>query len=254
MNSKGYGFVTFVRKEDAENAIKAMNGQLLGSRTIRTNWAVRKKSNLSLSEGGNGKTLSYEDVYFQSGANNCTVYCGGIMTGLTEELITKTFSEFGNILDVRIFGDKGYAFIRYDSKESATRAIVDRHLSEINGHVVKCSWGKKSDELPLQLSGSSPSPSLGAQLITPTLIPAAGLLGPSTSQTSYTNLTIPSADVSNPLRYYIWPDATSKMAEGTILQQPGYSLPIQIPTLTTLQPSVNTLSQQQTGYLYSLGL
>ncbi len=39
---KGYGFISFVNKADAETAISAMNGQWLGSRKIRTNWATRK--------------------------------------------------------------------------------------------------------------------------------------------------------------------------------------------------------------------
>ena len=40
--SKGYGFVSFTKKAEAENAITLMNGQWLGSRSIRTNWATRK--------------------------------------------------------------------------------------------------------------------------------------------------------------------------------------------------------------------
>ncbi|KAF7280798.1 hypothetical protein GWI33_005495 [Rhynchophorus ferrugineus] len=42
LKSKGYGFVSFIKKGEAESAIAAMNGQWLGSRSIRTNWATRK--------------------------------------------------------------------------------------------------------------------------------------------------------------------------------------------------------------------
>ena len=42
MAHKGYGFVSFLNKNDAENAINKMNGQWLGSRKLRTNWATRK--------------------------------------------------------------------------------------------------------------------------------------------------------------------------------------------------------------------
>ncbi|XP_044265233.1 nucleolysin TIAR-like [Tribolium madens] len=42
LKSKGYAFVSFVKKAEAENAIQAMNGQWLGSRSIRTNWSTRK--------------------------------------------------------------------------------------------------------------------------------------------------------------------------------------------------------------------
>ena len=42
MVHKGYGFISFVNKLEAETAIAQMNGQWLGTRKIRTNWATRK--------------------------------------------------------------------------------------------------------------------------------------------------------------------------------------------------------------------
>ena len=60
----------------------------------------------------NAKPLTFDEVYNQSSPTNCTVYCGGIVSGLSEELLQKTFAHFGSIQEVRIFKDKGYAFIR----------------------------------------------------------------------------------------------------------------------------------------------
>jgi nucleolysin TIA-1/TIAR len=44
------------------------------------------------------------------------VYCGGVggtlAGGLNEELLQKTFSPFGTIQEIRVFKDKGYAFVR----------------------------------------------------------------------------------------------------------------------------------------------
>lgn len=37
------------------------------------------------------KSLSFDDVYNQSSATNCTVYCGGVLMGLTGE---SAFSSF----------------------------------------------------------------------------------------------------------------------------------------------------------------
>lgn len=49
-------------------------------------------------------------------------------------------------MEVRYFKDKGYAFIRYNNKESACSAIVAMHGKDIGGtgNPVKCSWGKES--------------------------------------------------------------------------------------------------------------
>lgn len=63
------------------------------------------------------------------------MYCGGFTNGINEELMQKTFSPFGVIQDIRVFKDKGYAFIRFATKESATHAIENIHNTEINGQV-----------------------------------------------------------------------------------------------------------------------
>lgn len=65
-----------------------------------------------IAAAGNSKQLTFDEVYNQSSPTNCTVYCGGITNGLSEELMQKTFSPFGQIQEVRVFKDKGYAFIR----------------------------------------------------------------------------------------------------------------------------------------------
>ncbi|XP_065722105.2 cytotoxic granule associated RNA binding protein TIA1 isoform X1 [Drosophila suzukii] len=173
LKSKGYGFVSFVKKSEAETAITAMNGQWLGSRSIRTNWATRKPpatkadseypgpnhptnpSRISLSYldapvAVNAKPLTFDEVYNQSSPTNCTVYCGGIngaLSGfLNEEILQKTFSPYGTIQEIRVFKDKGYAFVRFSTKEAATHAIVAVNNTEINQQPVKCAWGKESGD------------------------------------------------------------------------------------------------------------
>ncbi|XP_046455216.1 nucleolysin TIA-1-like isoform X1 [Daphnia pulex] len=171
LKSKGYGFVSFVKKSDAENAIAGMNGQWLGTRAIRTNWATRKppapKDGAFFSAGS--KPMSYEEVFGQSSSTNCTVYCGNLAQGSTEEALQKIFGPYGQIQEIRVFKDKGYAFIRFASKESATQAIVSVHNTDLNGQNVKCSWGKEPGE---------PGSANNAQLMT-------GGLGPTNTQYPY---------------------------------------------------------------------
>ncbi len=40
--SRGYGFVAFRERPDAEKALSSMDGEWLGSRAIRCNWANQK--------------------------------------------------------------------------------------------------------------------------------------------------------------------------------------------------------------------
>lgn len=158
LKSKGYAFVSFVKKAEAENAIQAMNGQWLGSRSIRTNWSTRKPPPPRTDKpAARAKAPTYEEVYNQTSPTNSTVYCGGFTNGITEELMQNTFSQFGLIHDIRVFKDKGYAFIRFATKESATHAIENIHNTEINGQVVKCFWGKENGGPGGETSGVSPA-------------------------------------------------------------------------------------------------
>ncbi|XP_075223769.1 TIA1 cytotoxic granule associated RNA binding protein Rox8 [Lycorma delicatula] len=153
LKSKGYAFVSFVKKAEAESAIATMNGQWLGNRSIRTNWSTRKppppRSERNR-HNANAKQPTFDEVYNQSSPTNCTVYCGGFTNGLTDELVQKIFSPFGTIQDIRAFKDKGYAFIKFSTKEAATHAIEAIHNTEINGSTVKCFWGKESGDPNLQ--------------------------------------------------------------------------------------------------------
>lgn len=83
---------------------------------------------------------------------------------LNEELLQKKFSPFGTIQEIRVFKDKGYAFVRFSTKEAATHAIVAIHNSEINQQTVKCSWGKESGD-------PNNVPAIAGQALSPTGFP-----------------------------------------------------------------------------------
>ena len=85
-------------------------------------------------------------MFAQSSPTNCTVYAGGCTSG-DENALRRAFGQFGRIMEVgfweiegilhifqsqvRYFKDKGYAFVRFDNKESACNAIVALHLTEV---------------------------------------------------------------------------------------------------------------------------
>lgn len=139
MKSKGYGFVSFPLKESAEKAIEGMNGQMIGRRQIRTNWASRKPNG---SEDGSTKEQTFEEVFNATRADNTSVYVGNLNSSTTEEEMRETFSTIGTVNEVRIFKQQGYAFVRYATKEAATRAIMHMNGKEIKGQIIRCSWGR----------------------------------------------------------------------------------------------------------------
>lgn len=119
---KGYGFISFVNKVDAEAAIAQMNGQWLGTRKIRTNWATRKvqpggpggMGEMQISSGGGGggggnkyaNKLDYNEVWSRSSDTNTTVYCGGL-SNISEDVLRNTFGIYGQIIGIHPFPDRG---------------------------------------------------------------------------------------------------------------------------------------------------
>ena len=88
-------------------------------------------------------------MFGQASSQNFTVYCGGV-TNSDENTIRAAFTPYGRIMEIRYFRDKGYAFVRYDNKESACSAIVAVNCTQIAGQLVKCSWGKETPQQATQ--------------------------------------------------------------------------------------------------------
>ena len=112
-NSRSFGFVTFSQKEvykrygkkmnavrnelqDAQSAIRGMNGAMVGRRRIRTEWGRNSEgtnggqSSTSKEEASNAfinsniiiLQRSFESIYNATDANNTTVYLGVKINGI----------------------------------------------------------------------------------------------------------------------------------------------------------------------------
>ncbi|KAJ2899660.1 E3 ubiquitin-protein ligase pub1 [Coemansia aciculifera] len=157
--SRGYGFVAFRERADAEKAIAQMNGEWLGSRAIRVNWANQKaaypnkfaKHDSSLSVNGagrgggdrfGGEPLTYEAVRDQTAQYNTTVYVGNLTNFTTQEQLQALLQPYGFVMEFRMQPDRGFAFVKMDTHENAAMAITQVNGTRVNGRAVKCSWGK----------------------------------------------------------------------------------------------------------------
>ncbi|KAF9455352.1 hypothetical protein BDZ94DRAFT_796577, partial [Collybia nuda] len=158
--SRGYGFLAFRDKTDAEQAIATMNGEWLGSRAIRVNWANQKTQGAPASgapassprpsgSGGapapinfQGGPLSYESVVQQTPAYNSTVYVGNLVPYCTQADLIPLFQSIGYLSEIRMQADRGFAFVKLDTHEHAAMAIVQLQGQMVHGRPIKCSWGK----------------------------------------------------------------------------------------------------------------
>uniref|UniRef100_A0A7E4ZXV8 Nucleolysin TIA-1/TIAR n=1 Tax=Panagrellus redivivus TaxID=6233 RepID=A0A7E4ZXV8_PANRE len=139
LKSRGYGFVTFPRKEDAEAALQEMNGQMIGRRAVRTNWATRRTPE------DEKKALSYDQIFNATASDNTTVYLGNLGTNTTEDAVREAFQKFGAIKEIRMFAQQNYGFVTYEAKESAAKAILEMSFEELDGQMLRCSWGRPTE-------------------------------------------------------------------------------------------------------------
>lgn len=185
--SRGYGFLAFRDKTDAEQAIATMNGEWLGSRAIRVNWANQKTQGAppgggtsphassgplgGVGGGGGGGSggapapinfqggpLSYESVVQQTPAYNSTVYVGNLVPYCTQADLIPLFQSIGYLSEIRMQADRGFAFVKLDTHEHAAMAIVQLQGQMVHGRPIKCSWGKdRADGGTTQANPVSPT-------------------------------------------------------------------------------------------------
>jgi nucleolysin TIA-1/TIAR len=172
--SRGYGFVAFRDRADAEKALSSMDGEWLGSRAIRCNWANQKgqpsfSQQQAMAQMGMTPTTpyghhtfptqgaqSYEMVLQQTPQWQTTCYVGNLTPYTTQNDIVPLFQNFGYVTESRFQSDRGFAFVKMDTHENAAMAICQLSGYQVNGRPLKCSWGK--DRPPTgQFDGYSPA-------------------------------------------------------------------------------------------------
>ncbi|VDO09389.1 unnamed protein product, partial [Brugia timori] len=59
-----------------------------------------------------------------------------------DEELMQSFSAIATVIEVRLFKQQGYAFVRYLNKDAAARAIMSMNGKVINGQKIRCSWSR----------------------------------------------------------------------------------------------------------------
>ncbi|KAL3423206.1 Oligouridylate-binding protein 1 [Phlyctema vagabunda] len=158
--SRGYGFVAFRERQDAEKALSSMDGEWLGSRAIRCNWANQKgqpsiSQQQAMTAMGMTPTTpfghhhfpthgvqSYDMIVQQTPAWQTTCYVGNLTPYTTQNDLIPLFQNFGYVVETRFQADRGFAFVKMDTHENAAMAICQLSGYNVNGRPLKCSWGK----------------------------------------------------------------------------------------------------------------
>ncbi|KAK5831813.1 polyadenylate-binding protein RBP47-like isoform X3 [Gossypium arboreum] len=113
--SKGYGFVRFGDDTERSLAMTEMNGVYCSSRPMRIGAATPRKSSsyqqqYSLQGGYASNSASSQS---DGDSSNTTIFVGGLDPNVTEEDLRQPFSQYGEIVSVKIPVGKGCGFVQF---------------------------------------------------------------------------------------------------------------------------------------------
>ncbi|NXX38341.1 PABP4 protein, partial [Tricholaema leucomelas] len=129
--SKGFGFVSFEKHEDANKAVEEMNGKDINGKLVFVGRA-QKKMERQAELKRRFEQLKQERLSRYQGVN---LYIKNLDDTIDDEKLRKEFSPFGSITSAKVMLEdgrsKGFGFVCFSSPEEATKAVT-----EMNGRIV----------------------------------------------------------------------------------------------------------------------
>jgi len=129
--SRGFGFVSFERHEDAQKAVDEMNGKEMNGKLIYVGRA-QKKVERQTELKRKFEQMKQDRMTRYQGVN---LYVKNLDDGIDDERLRKEFSPFGTITSAKVMMEggrsKGFGFVCFSSPEEATKAVT-----EMNGRIV----------------------------------------------------------------------------------------------------------------------
>jgi len=146
--SRGFCFIDYESPESAQSAIPAMNGQILGGRSIKVGPAAapgNRKSNVSMP----GVPSVVTSIALPVGQMNYVpvpgsrIYVGSIQYDLTSADLIPYFAKCGPVRSCQLVPNpetgkhRGFGFIEFETAEAATQALQVMNGYPLGGRSIK---------------------------------------------------------------------------------------------------------------------
>jgi RNA recognition motif-containing protein len=79
-------------------------------------------------------------------STNATIFVGGIDPDVIDEDLRQPFSQFGEVVSVKIPVGKGCGFVQFADRKSAEDAIESLNGTVIGKNTVRLSWGRSPNK------------------------------------------------------------------------------------------------------------
>ncbi|WVY91575.1 hypothetical protein V8G54_037089 [Vigna mungo] len=178
--SKGYGFVRFGDDSERSQAMTQMNGVYCSSRPMRIGAATPRKSSghpqgivlvvdvaFVFPISCHGKSLKYFYqlcIDFSNGTSsqseadstNTTIFVGGLDPNVSDEDLRQPFSQYGEIVSVKIPVGKGCGFVQFANRNNAEEALQKLNGTTIGKQTVRLSWGRNPANKQFRMDFGNP--------------------------------------------------------------------------------------------------
>lgn len=151
--SRGYGFVTFTDADDAVEAKKKLNNELLGGRRMKLEVAEPRQR-----AGGDSAAKSHiaeekkkrEEELAEARKAPKLIIRNLPWSIKSSEQLTKTFAKYGKIKFADLPNNKGklkgFGFVTFRSKKHAERAMEEMNGKDVDGRTIAVDWAVSKDE------------------------------------------------------------------------------------------------------------
>ncbi|XP_075480386.1 polyadenylate-binding protein RBP47C'-like isoform X2 [Primulina tabacum] len=143
--SKGYGFVRFGDDNERSQAMIEMNGVYCSSRPMRIGAAIPRKApgyqQQYSSQGGHLNGVSAPGSQSNGDSDNTTIFVGGLDPNASDDDLRLSFSQYGEIVSVKIPVGKGCGFVQFVNS-NAEEAMQKLNGTPIGRQTVRLSWGR----------------------------------------------------------------------------------------------------------------
>ncbi|XP_055386068.1 ELAV-like protein 1-A [Condylostylus longicornis] len=157
---KGYAFVTMKNLNEAQNAIKAINGFTMDGRVLTVSFKGRRPEE---PENANPYKAGQGEAYYADRSSTIPIYVNNLPSDVEEQTIWKLFAQFGAVKDVNLVKDlatmkcKGYGFVMMKDMEEATVAINTLNGFTIGNKIIQVNWKTKKNKQQNQQQSQQPS-------------------------------------------------------------------------------------------------
>ncbi|CAL0309075.1 unnamed protein product [Lupinus luteus] len=138
--TKGYGFVRFADENEQTRAMTEMQGVLCSTRPMRIGPAANK--NLGTPQKASYQNSQGQGSQNENDPNNTTIFVGNLDPNATDDYLRQVFSQYGELVHVKIPSGKRCGFVQFADRSCAEEALRVLNGTLLGGQSVRLSWGR----------------------------------------------------------------------------------------------------------------